>query len=173
MLLLNAGALAAALAFALAAGAGRRTSRLCLATLGGYLLIVHSAVLLAGLTGHLTVDGLAEVVTVLLVAGVWLAWTRRGRDEQSELPETRAPFSAMALFPPLAATAALLIWLWPHLSEATRLWPWDDYTYHMVYPALWLGERAVVAPTPIHAFTTQAWYPLSASVVATWFMAPY
>jgi hypothetical protein len=77
------------------------------------------------------------------------------------------------LFPPLAATAALLIWLWPHLREATRLWPWDDYTYHMVYPALWLGERAIVAPTPIHAFTTQAWYPLSASVVATWFMAPY
>src|SRR6185436_19197659 len=77
------------------------------------------------------------------------------------------------LFPPLAAAAALLVWLWPHLLEATRLWPWDDYTYHMVYPALWLGERTIAAPTLVHAFTTQAWYPLSASVVATWFMAPH
>jgi len=176
MLLLNAGALAAALAFALAAGPGRRTSRLCLATLAGYLLIVHAAVLLAGLTGHLTVGGLTVVVTAALAIGIGLAWARRrcdARSVTSEPPEARVPFSAMALFPPLAAAAALLVWLWPHLLEATRLWPWDDYTYHMVYPALWLGERAIVAPTPVHAFTTQAWYPLSASVVATWFMAPH
>ena len=79
----------------------------------------------------------------------------------------------MALFPPLAATAALLAWMWPHLFEATRFWVWDDYTYHMVYPALWLREHAIAAPAPVHAFTMQAWYPLSASVVATWFMAPH
>jgi hypothetical protein len=173
MLLLNAGALAAALAFALAAGAGRRTSRLCLATLGGYVLIIHTAVLLAGLTGHLTVPALAAEVTVVFVLGAGLAWARRGRDERTAPPEIHAPVSAMALFPPLAATAALLLWLSPQLLEATRFWPWDDYTYHMVYPALWLGEHAIAAPTPAHAFTTQAWYPLSASVVATWFMAPY
>jgi hypothetical protein len=179
MLLLNAAALAAAVVFALAAGARRRTSQLCLATLGGYLVIVHTAVLLAGLVGSLTVTGLAVVVTAALVVGIGLLWTRRGRLAQlaapapRELPGARAPFNAVALFPPLAATAALVLWLWPHLLEATRLWPWDDYTYHMVYPALWLGERAIAAPAPVHAFTTQAWYPLSASVVATWFMAPH
>src|SRR5262245_9678348 len=173
MLLLNAAALAAAVALALATGAGRRTSRLCLATLTGYLLIVHTAVLLAGLASHLTMRGLAEVVTAALAVGVGLAWVRRRRDEPSESTQIRAPVSAMTLFPPLAATAALVVWLLPHLLEATRLWPWDDFTYHMVYPALWLGEHAIAAPTPAHAFTMQAWYPLSASVVATWFMTPY
>src|SRR5262245_46252109 len=112
MLLLNAGALAAAVAFALAAGAGRRTSRLCLATLAGYLVIVHSAVLLASLVGHLTVRGLAEAVTAALVVAAGLAWSRR-RHHEPEPPANRAPVNAVALFPPLAATAALLLWLWP------------------------------------------------------------
>jgi hypothetical protein len=78
----------------------------------------------------------------------------------------------VALFSPLAASAALLAWMWPHLVDATRLWVWDDYTYHMVYPALWLRDHAIAAPDPSHAFTMQAWYPLSASVIATWFMVP-
>jgi len=43
----------------------------------------------------------------------------------------------------------------------------------MVYPALWLQERAIAAVTPAHAFTMQAWYPMSAGVVATWFMVPF
>ncbi len=60
----------------------------------------------------------------------------------------------------------------PISVQAIRLWVWDDYTYHMVYPALWLRQHAIAAPIPPQAFTMQAWYPLSASVVATWFMAP-
>src|SRR5262249_15240346 len=66
-----------------------------------------------------------------------------------------------------------VVWAWPHLFQATRLWIWDDYTYHMVYPALWLREHAIAAVAPAQAFTMQAWYPLSASVVATWFMLPF
>ena len=65
------------------------------------------------------------------------------------------------------------MWAWPHLFQATRLWIWDDYTYHMVYPALWLRDHAIAAVAPTQAFTMQAWYPLSASVVATWFMLPF
>jgi hypothetical protein len=42
----------------------------------------------------------------------------------------------------------------------------------MVYPALWLREHAIAAPGPAQAFTMQAWYPLSASVVAAWLMSP-
>src|SRR5215470_1452323 len=172
MLALNAVALAGAVAFALASGAGGQASRLCLATLAGYLVIVHSAVLLTGVAGHLSVPGLATVVTVVFLIATWLA---KGEHEPRRLgqEESRVPFNAVALFPLLAATAALLVWMWPHLLEATRLWVWDDYTYHMVYPALWLREHAIAAPAPVHAFTMQAWYPLSASVVATWFMAPH
>ena len=58
-------------------------------------------------------------------------------------------------------------------SGGTRLWIWDDYTYHMVYPALWLRDHVIAAAAPENAFTMQAWYPLSASVVSTWFMLPF
>ena len=172
MLLLNAVALAGAVAFALASDVNGQASRLCLATLAGYLVIVHSAVLLTGLAGHLSVRGLATVVTGVLLIATWLVWFEL-EPRRLERPERAAPFNAVALFPPLAATAAMLAWLGPHLLEATRFWAWDDYTYHMVYPALWLREHAIAAPAPVHAFTMQAWYPLSASVVATWFMAPH
>jgi hypothetical protein len=172
MLPLNAVALAGAVAFALASHAGGQASRLCLAFLAGYLVIVHSTVLLTGLAGHLSVRGLATVVTVVFLIATALAEFER-EPRRLERPESRAPFKAVELFPPLAATAALLAWMWPHLFEATRFWVWDDYTYHMVYPALWLREHAIAAPAPAHAFTMQAWYPLSASVVATWFMAPH
>src|SRR4030095_4217091 len=66
MLSLNAGALAAAVAFALASGAGGRTSHLCLATLAGYLVIVHSTVLLTGLVGHLSMP--------VLTGGGWVVF---------------------------------------------------------------------------------------------------
>ena len=88
-------------------------------------------------------------------------------------PERAGFLTPAALFAPLAAVAAGAAWAWPQLFEATRLWVWDDYTYHMVYPALWLREHAIAAATPAQAFTMQAWYPLSASVVATWFMVPF
>src|SRR6185436_15527136 len=159
MLPLNALALAGAVAFALASHAGGQASRLYLATLAGFLVIVHSTVLLTGLAGHLSVPGLATVVTVDFLIATWLVKLKR-EPRRLEQPEGRAPFSAVALFPPLAATAALLAWMWPHLFEATRFWVWDDYTYHMVYPALWLREHAIAAPAPVHAFTMQAWYPL-------------
>jgi len=172
MLSLNAGALAAAVAFALASGAGGRTSHLCLATLAGYLVIVHSTVLLTGLVGHLSVQVLTGVVWVVFLIATWLA-EFPGRHGDPERPASRTAYNAAALFPPLAATAAFLVWLWPHLLEATRLWVWDDYTYHLVYPVLWLREHAIAAPPALHAFTMQAWYPLSASAVGSWFMAPY
>src|SRR5262245_393025 len=159
MLLLNAVALAGAVAFALASGAGGQASQLCLATLAGYLVIVHSTVLLTGLAGHLRVPGLATVAMVVFLIGTWLATVEREPRRVAQ-SERRVPFSAVALFPPLTATATLLAWMWPHLFEATRLWVWDDYTYHLVYPALWLREHAIAAPAPVHAFTMQAWYPL-------------
>src|SRR5262249_22873408 len=73
----------------------------------------------------------------------------------------------------IVALGALGAWAWPHLTRATRLWVWDDYTYHMVYPTLWLRDHLIAPPTPPQAFTMQAWDPLSASVVAAAFMAPF
>src|SRR4029453_11661215 len=150
MLSLNAGALAAAVAFALASGAGGRTSHLCLATLAGYLVIVHSTVLLTGLVGHLSVQVLTGVVWVVFLIATWLA-EFPGRHGDPGRPGSRTAYHPAALSPPLAATAAFLVWLWPHLLEATRLWVWDDYTYHLVYPALWFREHALAAPPALHA----------------------
>ena len=89
MLSLNAGALAAAVAFALASGAGGRTSHLCLATLAGYLVIVHSTVLLTGLVGHLSVQVLTGVVWVVFLIATWLA-EFPGRHGDPERPATSA-----------------------------------------------------------------------------------
>lgn len=169
-ILLNGGAVLAALAVAARLGLHGRASALLLGTLSGYLVLVHSSVLLAGLLGYLTPGGLAAIVTAVVLAAAWLA---RGPRPAPPIPDGAARFTPASLLAPLAAIAAGAAWAWPHLFEATRLWVWDDYTYHMVYPALWLREHAIAAPTPAQAFTMQAWYPLSASAVATWFMVPF
>ena len=169
-LVLNAGALFVAVRFALAAGSGVRCSRLILATLSGYVVVIHTAVLVAGLLGWLTIGGLAAVVAAS-AAGAW--WLARSRTDDPTSAARLSTFTPAMLFAPVLAAITAVAWIWPHLVDATRLWIWDDYTYHMVYPALWLRERAIAAVTPAHAFTMQAWYPMSAGVVATWFMAPF
>ncbi len=174
-LALNGGAVLAAFAVAVALGLGRPAPRLLLAVVAGYLVIAHSAVLAAGLAGHLTVPGLTTIVGAIDAGAVWLLVRARARlpdlgpDGSTDEPR----FTTVTLLPPLAAIGSALVWVWPHLFHATRLWVWDDYTYHMVYPALWLREHAIAAATPPTAFTMQAWFPLSGSVVAAWFMAPF
>jgi hypothetical protein len=167
---LNAGALFVAVRLALAVGSGVRCSRLVLTTLSGYVVVIHSAVLFAGLLGWLTIGGLAAVV-VGAAAGAW--WLTRSRVDDATTTAGVSTLTPAMLFAPVLAAITALVWMWPHLVDATRLWIWDDYTYHMVYPALWLRERAIAAATPVHAFTMQAWYPMSAGVVATWFMVPF
>ena len=168
-LVLNGGVVFVAAALAVTAGYAARPGHLVLATLSGYLVLVHSLVLGAGLLGHLTAAGLGLLLSVLVVAGLWLV--RRGPPDH-EGPEGGRLLTPFALLVSVAAGGVFGVWAWPHLVQAIRLWVWDDYTYHMVYPALWLRQHAIAAPIPAQAFTMQAWYPLSASVVATWFMAP-
>ena len=138
--------------------------------MSGYVVVIHTAVLFAGLLGWLTIGGLAAVVAAA-VAGAW--WLARRRVDDATNATGVSTFTPAMLFAPVLAAITAVAWMWPHLVDATRLWIWDDYTYHMVYPALWLQERAIAAVTPAHAFTMQAWYPMSAGVVATWFMVPF
>lgn len=168
-LALNTGAVLVAVLLAVATGAHARASRLAVVTLSGYLLAVHSLVLLTGLIGSLTRAGLIVAVVPAVAAAAWLA---RRRLIESAPEAMYARPSTPTLFVLLAASVAGAGWIWPHVFEATRLWVWDDYTYHAVYPALWLRQHVIAAPAPAQAFTMQAWYPLSASVVAAWFMAP-
>jgi hypothetical protein len=169
-LVLNAGALFVAVRLALTAGGGVRCSRLVLSTLSGYIVVIHTAVLLAGLLGWLTSTGLAAVVAVAVAGACWLGRSRVNGPASAIGASTFTPAMLLA---PVLATITMVTWTWPHLVDGTRLWIWDDYTYHMVYPVLWLREHAIAAVTPPHAFTMQAWYPMSAEVVATWFMAPF
>jgi hypothetical protein len=198
LIVLNAGAMAVAVVAARGARLGGGTGPLVLGTLCGYLIVVHSVVLLAGLRGNLGVGGVAMLLVIALAGALWLTHrARRGRalpriwatardgdggtntaasvGDRACLALGTAPdhVTAAVLFPPLVALAGGVVWAWPHLFQATRLWIWDDYTYHMVYPALWLREHAIAAVAPAQGFTMQAWYPLSASVVATWFMLPF
>ena len=108
-----------AIALAVAAGAATSASGLLLATLAGYLILVHSLVLAAGLLGHLTMGGLGALVATTLVVSLWLAhqvWRERHPVEFS--PSAGAGASAASL----VASAALAGWAWPHLMQATRLW---------------------------------------------------
>jgi hypothetical protein len=158
-LLLNAGAAAAALLVA----RGCPFRAVC-----AFLLVIHAVVLASGVLGWLTVAGAAVLVALALLGALWLSRRREPARADDAPPATIA--SRLAA---LAAVIGVVVWARPQLFDATRLWVWDDYTYHMVYPALWLSEHAIAAVTPVHAFTMQAWYPLSASVVATWFMLPF
>ena len=169
-LAMNGGAVVVAFILAAALGLRERASQFLFGTLCGLLVVVHSIVLGAGLAGHLTVGGLSIGLATAMAGALGLA---RGVKRGRETTEPGLPFTAAALFAPLTAFLSGVVWAWPHLFEATRLWVWDDYTYHMVYPALWLRDHAIAAVAPAQAFTMQAWYPLSASLVATWFMVPF
>jgi hypothetical protein len=170
-LLLNAGAIAGAVLVARSLMPDTRPERRVFAALCGYLVMVHSLVLGAGLLGWLTVGGVAACLGIVLAVAIWNA--RRERHGAVSSRAAAPGFTAWSIAGPAVAAGAFAVWLWPHVAGATRLWIWDDYTYHLVYPALWLREHAIAAVPPEHAFTMQAWYPLSASVVATWFMLPF
>ena len=167
-LVLNAGAVAAALLTAMAAGATGPTSRLLLATLSGYLIAIYAVTLVAGLAGSLVPAGLLVVMAAAVALAGWLARRRR----RVEALDAGARFGAAGLAAALTASAAGVAWAWPHLVDATRLWIWDDYTYHMVYPALWLrrarDRRAARRRTPSPC---RRGIRSAASVVAAWFMA--
>jgi hypothetical protein len=156
-------ALAAVIAWLLAARVAGTASRLLVGA-STYVLTVHTAVLAAGLIGHLEPAFVAVMLFAALVGTVWRSGERRERVRTA---------GGEAHVPGIVALGALTLWMTPHVTGATRLWIWDDYTYHMVYPALWLREHAIVPVPPAHAFTMQAWYPLSASVVSAWFMLPF
>jgi len=170
MLLNGASALLAIFVAAVTFGGGRAAA-FFLPTLCVYLIVIHSVVMLSGLAGYLTVGGAAAGLVAMGAAAVWLAWAPS--DERPCVGGAAGDASRATWYLRLAAVLAGAAWTWPHLMDATRLWIWDDYTYHMVYPALWLREHAIAAVTPVHAYTMQAWYPLSASVVAAWFMLPF
>src|SRR5262245_732441 len=170
-LLLNGAAVLAAILAALATPGPGGTAPLLFTALCAYLILVHTAVLLAGLTGHLTAGGVGILLAAALALSALSAWRAAPRGATAPLPG--APVGAASIFSLLAAALAAGVWARPHLLEATRLWIWDDYTYHMIYPALWLRDHAIAAPTPAHAFTMQAWYPLAGSTVAAWFMLPF
>jgi hypothetical protein len=170
-ILLNSGAALVAILIAIATHGGAEASALLLTTLCAYLIVVHSAVLLSGLAGFLTVPGVSIVLAAALASALWLV-RDAPRERESGL-RGGGRVTAGSAYLLLAAIVVGTAWTWPHLSDATQLWIWDDYTYHMIYPELWLREQAIAAVSPAHAFTMQAWYPLSASVVAAWFMLPF
>jgi len=114
-LLLNGGAVLAALLVAYAAGARVRTSLFALCTLCASLVLVHSAVLATGLIAGLTVGGLTTFVTIVL-GGAWLLVRRANRGDEPR--KSAVPAAPATLFAPLlAVTAGCLYasrWVVPH-----------------------------------------------------------
>jgi hypothetical protein len=170
-LALNGGA--ALVALALARQFGAQPGRRLLGALCAYLVVVHSIVLLAGLLGCLAPGGLAAILAGAVAVVLWRCRGTRHPRDSAIAPSGGVPLTPAVAFAMLLALTAGAVWAWPHVAGPTRLWVWDDYTYHMVYPASWLSAHAIAAASQAQAFTMQAWYPLSASLVAAWFMAPF
>ena len=70
-----------ALVIAAAVGYGGRLSALSFATLAGYLVLVHSVILFAGLARSLTIAGTATLLTLVLAAALVFAFRAKGSDE--------------------------------------------------------------------------------------------
>jgi hypothetical protein len=170
MLLNGASAFLAIFVAAATAGQGGAAAYF-LTALCVYLIVIHSVIMLSGLAGFLTVGGVAALLGVATAAAWWAR--ARGEERSSRDGAVGDEASSATWYLRLAAILAGALWTWPHFMDATRLWIWDDYTYHVVYPVLWLRGHAIAAVTPIHAYTMQAWYPLSASAIAAWFMLPF
>src|SRR6266545_848825 len=123
-LLLNGGALLVAFVLAGAPALRGQTRGLLLRMLCGYLVIVHSITLLAGLAGHLTVGGVAIPLTAAMIAALGVAHRMRDEvartmsDEGDRRAERGTCFTAAALFAPLAAVASAIVWVWPHVFGA-------------------------------------------------------
>src|SRR5262249_60841199 len=80
LIVLNAGAMAVAVVAARSARLGGGTGALVLGSLCGYLIVVHSVVLLAGLWGYLSIGGVAMLLVSALVGALWLSHrARHGR----------------------------------------------------------------------------------------------
>ena len=169
-LVLNGCAAAIAALVARAAFGAARRREAWFATVCGAVVVMHTLVLAAGLLGRLSTIAVDVLLTVALAGA--LAATRRW-SVMARRPAEHARGGLATRFCACVALVTSALWARPHVADATRLWIWDDYTYHMVYPALWLREHAIAAVGPAQAFTMQAWYPLSASVVSTWFMLPF
>ncbi len=180
-LALNAGTALAAILISTATHPFASAAEVLFAAICAYAIIAYASVLLSGLAGHLTTAGAGCVVVVALVGAAWLSLrTRAVATSEARAPgsdaapaSTRIAWTAATLYSVLAAAVAGALWLGPHVLEATRLWIWDDYTYHMIYPALWLRDHAIAALPPARTFTMQAWYPLAASLLSAWFMLPF
>src|SRR5215831_8482855 len=106
-LVLNAGALLVALLVSRAAGLGERTSRLLLGTLAGFLGIVHTSVLLTGLTGHLTVHAVGVLLAGALVL---ILWRSRPAPPPRVVAERGSAFTPVTLLLPLAALSSAVVW---------------------------------------------------------------
>src|SRR5687768_409463 len=106
-LVLNAGALFIAVRLALASGSGVRCSRLVLATLSGYVVVIHTVVLFAGLLGWLTIGSLAAVVAAA-VAGAW--GLARSRVDDATSAAGVSTFTPAMLFPPVLAAITVVTW---------------------------------------------------------------
>ena len=125
-LALNGAAVLVALLVARAAGLSTHLPRHVLATLAGYLIVAHTLVLATGLLGVVSVGGLAAGAVLAMLGAVLLVRkTRDGGAATEPMMDAAGLPSGLAAAPvfcTLSAVLAAVLWLWPHVFGATRLW---------------------------------------------------
>src|SRR5262245_45689494 len=98
--LLNGAAALASILAALATPGPGGAAPLLFPALCAYLILVHTAVLVAGLGGHLTAGGAAVVIAAAVALSAWRAWAT---PRDATVSPLAAPVGAASIFSLLAA----------------------------------------------------------------------
>ncbi|MCB1826625.1 MAG: hypothetical protein KDJ54_19405 [Candidatus Competibacteraceae bacterium] len=125
--------------------------------------------------------GPIAVLTLLALAGGWLAWRRLWRD--SDAGSNGIHWRGQELWRP-ALFVVLLLWLgWRLANLAQEIWwqplyPWDAWTTWTVRPRVWsewhqlvpfVDPRRWLADTTGSVYTIDAWtYPYTVPLLALW-----
>ncbi len=152
----------------LMAGGEDRLRRAVL-TLANFGLIVFAVQLLIGSFGLLTPIGSLVVLVVLNAGFFFFRGSRSAKGEQPATDKGKNPpenvWSRLSL---VLLSGALAVWFVYAVVLGTKH-GFDDLVYHTTIVAGWLVDQRIT----LDPFTYQAYYPLNAEVLSSWFMLPY
>jgi len=132
-----------------------------------FVAITCVSTLVAGVLGHLDAVG----VTVVLVAAtlpLLVARIRSGPQPATaaSAQPVRGRWRDVAL--PIALAGFTGVAICRVAIDGSGI-SWDDLSYHAALPVHWLTTRRIDLP----AFTYQAYFPMNAELMASWFLLPF
>lgn len=132
-----------------------------------FVAITCASTLVAGVLGHLDAVGVTGVLAAATIP-LLVARIRSGPRPAAAASTNpvRGRWRDVGLPIALAGLAGVAIC---HVAIDGDGISWDDLSYHAALPVHWLTTRRIDLP----AFTYQAYFPMNAELLATWFLLPF